>query len=200
MTADRLRRAHKVCSASRSLTGHGSTAQTTPTARGPPRNPDDPLTGKTGRTPGLSKHRRRQRRTRSQGLDFTGPSDGQQHRHADLRAQTPAETHREHPRFGCWRWLLATNPGGHPISTSQHALKQRVWCFLMGLKRTEGGAGGPPQSPGPPSKCRSGPSRHSRTPPPKSPPATPRQRTAPARLIPARTFRTGCPAANRIRG
>jgi hypothetical protein len=144
MTADRLRRAHKVCSASRSLTGHGSTAQTTPTARGPPRNPDDPLTGKTGRTPGLSKHRRRQRRTRSQGLDFTGSSDGQQHRHADLRAQTPAETHREHPRFGCWRWLLATNP--HPGVRPPSRTMARRGVLLPSLHR-EGVAGTPDGNP-----------------------------------------------------
>jgi hypothetical protein len=54
----------RFCSANRRLTRRPAVAATSATARGPPKAPCSE-TRKTGRQPGLSKHRRRQRRTRS---------------------------------------------------------------------------------------------------------------------------------------
>ena len=65
-------------------------------------------TRKTGLPPGLSPHRRRQRRTRICIAQCTPARDGIQADHGGLRPCSGTERHRERPCVGRWRWPSAT--------------------------------------------------------------------------------------------
>ena len=84
-----------------------------PVCRGPPRAGSLGERGKTGLQPGLPKHRRRQRRTRTCNASLAGWRTDSLLCRGGLRSPLAGERHRERRVHGRWRWLSTTSEASH---------------------------------------------------------------------------------------